>query len=112
MSTSTLRSEESLREARHVERAELLWETFDVPVDEDGDTIENDWLIFEAGHSRMDIWEWFENTLGVSVAYLIGHNEPPVVAEVISNEAMQQSERMLDKVGAAGTGKERAGGPQ
>ena len=45
-----------------------LWEEFgDVPIDDNGD-IEEKYLHFEKGTSRLEIWHWFEEKFKVSVA--------------------------------------------
>ena len=98
MATDDLRPPATIRESRHVERTELLWDDFDVPVCEEEDVIETGWLHFAAGHSRTDIWHWFEHTLGVSVAHLTGHNEPPIVQKSLTERAMQRSETLLGQL--------------
>jgi hypothetical protein len=45
-----------------------LWADLgDVPVNDDGD-IEEEWLGFPAGTDREEIWQWFEEEFGISVA--------------------------------------------
>lgn len=49
--------------------AEELWSRFgDVPMDPETECIEENWNGFYAGTFREDIWHWFEETFGVSVA--------------------------------------------
>lgn len=40
------------------------------------DEIASDWLTFEAGTNRFDIWKWFETTFDMNVTSLLsgGHN--------------------------------------
>jgi len=40
----------------------------DVPMDPDTECIEEKWNEFPAGTHREEIWTWFEETYGVSVA--------------------------------------------
>ena len=47
--------------------AKNLWNRFDVPIDEN-ECIEEDWEYFPAGTHREEIWHWFEEVFGVSVA--------------------------------------------
>lgn len=55
------------------EKARSLWEEFgDVPID-NNDCITEDWNGFEAGTDRFDIWHWFEEEFGISVAYMQGN---------------------------------------
>ena len=43
-----------------MERLENLWLKFgDIPVNDDGDILE-DFLHFEIGDNRFEVWEWFE----------------------------------------------------
>ena len=49
-----------------------LWEELsDVPLDNTGEKIEDDFYIWEKGTSKEDIWHWFEKTFNVSVAKLM-----------------------------------------
>ena len=49
-----------------------LWESLgDVCTNED-DEIESQWLGFEIGTHRQEIWNWFEKTFDVAVAHLMG----------------------------------------
>lgn len=51
--------------------AETLWEMLeDIPIDEN-DKTEKKFLSFEVGTGKYDIWHWFEDQLGVSVAELL-----------------------------------------
>ena len=56
------------------EQAEKLWREFeDIPMNPQTETLEADWHTcgfgcFEKGTHREDIWNWFEDTFGVSVA--------------------------------------------
>lgn len=46
-----------------------LWLEFgDVPMDPETECIEEEWNGFPAGTNREEIWHWFEETFGVSVA--------------------------------------------
>lgn len=48
--------------------AKKLWnELSDVIVDEN-DCLEDDWCIFPRGTYKIDIWHWFEDYFGISVA--------------------------------------------
>jgi hypothetical protein len=50
------------------ENAELLWEELgDIPTDEN-ECIEEEFAGFPAGTHREEIWHWFEDTFGLSVA--------------------------------------------
>ncbi len=49
-----------------------LWDEFgDVPMNPVTECIEVKWHGFPAGTHREDIWHWFEDTFGVSVADLM-----------------------------------------
>lgn len=49
-----------------------LWDEFgDVPMDPKTEYIEADWHGFPKGTFREEIWMWFEETFGVSVADLM-----------------------------------------
>ena len=49
-----------------------LWEEFgDVPMNPDTECIEEDWLTFKKGAHREEIWHWFEEHFGISVADLM-----------------------------------------
>lgn len=49
-----------------------LWTEFgDVPMDPETECIETDWHGFSKGTFREEIWMWFEETFGVSVADLM-----------------------------------------
>lgn len=56
------------------EKAEKLWREFErVPINPQTEKLERDWNTleygtFEKGLHREDIWHWFEETFGVSVA--------------------------------------------
>lgn len=51
----------------------MLWEDFgDVPMNPETECLEEDWHGFAAGTHREEIWSWFEETFGVSVAELMG----------------------------------------
>lgn len=55
--------------------AEDLWEELgDIPID-DEDNIEQDFYSFPAGTSRFEIWSWFEEAFGLSVAINLMHLE-------------------------------------
>ena len=46
-----------------------LWQEFGaVPMDPETERIEKPWKMFPAGTHREDIWHWFEDTFGISVA--------------------------------------------
>jgi len=52
----------------YLQRARKHWEELgDIPVDED-DCIEEDFLLFEKGTDKFEIWYWFEEAFHVSVA--------------------------------------------
>lgn len=61
-----------LNDSYEYQRAEYikdLWLEFgDVPMDPDTECIEEKWNEFPAGTHREEIWTWFEETYGVSVA--------------------------------------------
>lgn len=49
--------------------ARKLWSGFgDIPMNPETECIEESWLKFPAGTHREEIWHWFEETFGVSVA--------------------------------------------
>lgn len=49
-----------------------LWTEFgDVPMDPETECIEADWHGFPKGTFREEIWMWFKETFGVSVADLM-----------------------------------------
>ena len=48
--------------------ARSLWESLGDVLTDDADVIEQDWLVFEKGTYREEIWHWFEETFDVSVA--------------------------------------------
>ena len=49
--------------------ARELWSRFgDIPMDPETEEIERDWNAFKKGTHREEIWHWFEETFGVSVA--------------------------------------------
>lgn len=46
-----------------------LWSDFsNVPVDETGEYIDNDFFIWKKGHEKMDIWKWFDKYHSVGLA--------------------------------------------
>ncbi len=46
-----------------------LWMEFgDIPMNSETECIEEDWREFPAGTHREEIWHWFEETFGISVA--------------------------------------------
>jgi len=50
-------------------RIRKLWAEFgDVPMNPETECIEMPWLLFPAGTHREEIWHWFEEAFGVSVA--------------------------------------------
>lgn len=56
------------------ELARELWDRFgDVPMNPETEKIECDWNGFEKGTHREEIWHWFEETFGVSVAEDLMH---------------------------------------
>lgn len=55
--------------------AEDLWEELeDVPIDEE-ENIDEDFYSFTKGTSRYEIWSWFEEAFGLSVAINLMHLE-------------------------------------
>ena len=49
-----------------------LWENFgDVPMNPETECIDDFWGRFIPGDHREDVWHWFEDTFGVSVALLM-----------------------------------------
>lgn len=61
-----------LNDSYEFQRAEYikdLWLEFgDVPMNPDTECIEQEWNEFPAGTHREEIWSWFEETYGISVA--------------------------------------------
>ena len=61
-----------LNDSYEFQRAEYikdLWLEFgDVPMDPDTECIEQEWNEFPAGTHREEVWTWFEETYGISVA--------------------------------------------
>lgn len=56
-------------EYRRAEYIKNLWLEFgDIPMNPYTECIEKEWNGFAAGTHREEIWEWFEETYGVSVA--------------------------------------------
>lgn len=56
-------------EYRCAEYIENLWLEFgDVPMNPETECIEEEWNGFAAGTQREEIWEWFEDFYGISVA--------------------------------------------
>ena len=56
-------------EYRRSEYIRDLWMDFDdVPMNPDTECIEEEWSGFTAGTHREEIWTWFEETCGISVA--------------------------------------------
>lgn len=50
-----------------------LWNEFsNVPVDEDTDTIDDDFYLWDRGTDKMDIWHWFDNhhSLGLAIGLM------------------------------------------
>ena len=48
--------------------AKILWELFgEIPIDND-DCIEEEFLGFEPGTERFEIWRWFEEEFELSIA--------------------------------------------
>lgn len=38
-----------------------IWGEFDnIPISEDGETIDEDFFIWSKGHDKIDIWQWFD----------------------------------------------------
>jgi len=65
----------NLNSSHKKEIAYRLWHEFgDVPMNLDTECIEEEWHGFPVGTHREDIWEWFENTLGVSVGADLMYN--------------------------------------
>ena len=54
--------------ARLAEAKDLWLEFGDVPMDPETECIESPWRGFPAGTHREDVWHWFEDTFGLSVA--------------------------------------------
>ena len=49
--------------------AQYKWGEFaNIPMNPDTEEIEVEWNVFPAGTHREEIWHWFEETFGVSVA--------------------------------------------
>lgn len=49
--------------------AQYKWDEFsDIPMNLESECIEVEWNGFQAGTHREEIWHWFEDTFGVSVA--------------------------------------------
>lgn len=61
-----------LNDSYELQRAEYikdLWLEFgDVPMSPDTECIEEEWNGFSIGTYREEIWKWFEETYGISVA--------------------------------------------
>lgn len=53
---------------RAIQDAKELWKELSEVIVDENDCIEEDWHIFEAGTYKIDIWHWFEDYFGVSVA--------------------------------------------
>lgn len=53
---------------RAIQDAKELWKELSEVIVDENDCIEEDWYIFEAGTYKIDIWHWFEDYFGVSVA--------------------------------------------
>lgn len=66
-----LRNANTLTQLVPAEQVKELWDAFgDVPID-NHDLIETQWLQFEKGTNRFDVWEWFERMFKVSVKELM-----------------------------------------
>ena len=53
-----------LKEEEYDNTLDIMWEKFgDIPVDENGITIEQDFYIWKKGTNKEDIWHWFDNRL-------------------------------------------------
>lgn len=63
------------KKRKTIAKAKGLWEEFgNVPMDPETECIEMPWQGFPAGTHREEVWHWFEETFGVSVAEdLMGH---------------------------------------
>lgn len=59
---------EELEREKNLKMARELWEEFADVIIDDNECIESSWRTFDAGTSRYDIWHWFEDFFGVSVA--------------------------------------------
>lgn len=58
-----------LEDKYEYERIWDLWQEFgDVPMDPETECIESEWHEFPAGTNREEIWHWFEEHFGLSVA--------------------------------------------
>lgn len=56
-------------EYRRSDYIEDLWMDFDdVPMNPDTECIEEEWNGFPVGTHREEVWHWFEETYGISVA--------------------------------------------
>lgn len=52
------------------QKAKELWSNFEnIPIN-NNDEIEVDFLHFETGTSRFEIWKWFEEKFGLSISEL------------------------------------------
>lgn len=56
-------------EYRRSKYIRYLWMDFgNIPMDPDIECIDEEWSVFTAGTHREEIWTWFEETYGISVA--------------------------------------------
>lgn len=73
-----LRGPETALEREHVRNVERLWEALgQVPIS-DEDELEQTFLSFLEGTPKEEVWTYFEEELGVSVAYLMGQDPTPL----------------------------------
>ena len=50
-----------LKEEEYDNTLDIMWEKFgDIPVDENGITIEQDFYIWKKGTEKEEIWHWFD----------------------------------------------------
>lgn len=64
-------SEDSAAASVHQAIAQTLWRQLgNIPVDDNG-VLEENWLHFEAGTDREEVWQWFEAELNVAVHSLM-----------------------------------------
>lgn len=53
-----------LKEEEYDNTLDIMWEKFgDIPVDENGITIEQDFYIWKKGTEKEEIWHWFDDRI-------------------------------------------------
>lgn len=73
-----------------------LWDEFgNVPMDPETECIEEPWRGFEKGTNREEVWHWFEEKYGVSVADLMYHKYDELL-QIINTLNLSKGDVLLE----------------